>query len=160
MRLAQHARVVLLASEGVQNKEIAQQLGVDRMQFARLRERYVESGLKGNERNLSRRVTSVKVAVQKLVKLITQSKPEAATHWIARKMGAVLGVCASTVMRRWQANGLKPHIVRGFNVSRDPEFVEKLEDVVSLYLSPPDHALVLCCDEKCRRWSARNRACL
>ena len=86
--------------------------------------------------------------MQKLVELTTQSTPEAATHWSTRKMGAVLGVSASTVMRHWQANGLKPHIVRGFKVSRDPKFVEKLEDIVGLYLSPPEHALVLCCDEK------------
>ena len=59
-----------------------------------------------------------------------------------------LGVSASTVMRHWQAHGLKPHIVRGFKVSRDPHFVEKLEDIVGLYMSPPEHALVLCCDEK------------
>ncbi len=63
-------------------------------------------------------------------------------------MGEVLGVSASTVMRHWQAHGLKPHIVRGFKVSRDPKFVEKLEDIVGLYMSPPEHALVLCCDEK------------
>ena len=63
-------------------------------------------------------------------------------------MGAELGVSASTVMRHWQANGLKPHIVRGFKVARDPQFIEKLEDIVGLYMSPPEHALVLCCDEK------------
>jgi hypothetical protein len=81
-----------------------------------------------------------------LVQLTTQSTPEAATHWSTRKMAAVLGVCPSTVMRHWQANGLKPHLVRGFKVSRDPKFVEKLEDIVGLYMSPPEHALVLCCD--------------
>src|SRR5213595_2983849 len=63
-------------------------------------------------------------------------------------MAAELGVSASTVMRHWHAHGLKPHIVRGFKVSRDPKFVEKLEDIVGLYMSPPEHALVLCCDEK------------
>ncbi len=65
-----------------------------------------------------------------------------------RKMAAELGVSASTVMRHWHAHGLKPHIVRGFKVSRDPKFIEKLEDIVGLYMSPPEHALVLCCDEK------------
>ena len=59
-----------------------------------------------------------------------------------------MGVSASTVMRHWHAHGLKPHIVRGFKVSRDPQFVQKLEDIVGLYMSPPEHALVLCCDEK------------
>lgn len=63
-------------------------------------------------------------------------------------MAAVLEVSPSTVMRHWQANGLKPHVVRGFKISRDPKFVEKLEDIVGLYMSPPEHALVLCCDEK------------
>lgn len=63
-------------------------------------------------------------------------------------MGAELGVSASTVMRHWHAHGLKPHIVRGFKVSRDTKFVEKLEDIVGLYMPPPEHALVLCCDEK------------
>lgn len=78
----------------------------------------------------------------------TQSKPEAATHWSARKIAAELGVAPSTVMRHWQAHGLKPHIVRALKVSRDPKFVEKLENIVGLYMSPPEHALVLCCDEK------------
>ena len=63
-------------------------------------------------------------------------------------MAAELGVSAASVSRHWRANGLKPHIVRGFKVSRDPKFVEKLEDIVGLYMSPPEHALVLCCDEK------------
>ena len=106
------------------------------------------AGLQGIERDLPRGAPPVKVDVAKLVELTTQSTPEAATHWSTRKMAAVLGVSPSTVMRHWQANGLKPHLVRGFKVSRDPQFVEKLEDIVGLYMSPPEHALVLCCDEK------------
>jgi hypothetical protein len=86
--------------------------------------------------------------VARLIELTTQSQPEAATHWSTRTMAAELGVHASTVARHWQANGLKPHQMRGFKVSRDPKFVEKLEDIVGLYMSPPEHALVLCCDEK------------
>src|SRR5207249_9513775 len=78
----------------------------------------------------------------------TQAKPVAATHWSTRTMAAELGVSASTVMRHWHAHCLKPHIVRGFKVSRDPKFIEKLDDIVGLYMSPPEHALVLCCDEK------------
>ena len=148
VRLSQRARIVLLAAQGLQNKDIAEQLGVGRVQVARWRERYVNLGLEGIERDLPRGAPPVKVDVQRLVQLTTQSQPEAATHWSTRKMGAVLGVSASTVMRHWQANGLKPHIVRGFKVSRDPMFVEKLEDIVGLYMSPPEHALVLCCDEK------------
>lgn len=148
VRLAQRARIVLLAAQGMQNKEIAERLGVGRVQVARWRERYVQSRLEGIERDLPRGAPPQKVDASKLVELTTQTTPEAATHWSTRKMAAVLGVSPSTVMRHWQANGLKPHLVRGFKVSRDPQFIEKLEDIVGLYMSPPEHALVLCCDEK------------
>jgi len=148
VRLAQRARIVLLAAEGMQNKAIAQQLGVGRVQVARWRERYAESRLAGIERDLPRGAPPAKVDVARLVELTTQTKPKAATHWSTRTMAAELGVSAASVSRHWRANGLKPHIVRGFKVSRDPQFVEKLEDIVGLYMSPPEHALVLCCDEK------------
>ena len=148
VRLAQRARIVLLAADAMQNKDIAEQLGIGRVQVARWRERYLECGLQGIERDLPRGAPPVKVDVARLVELTTQTTPEAATHWSTRKMAAVLQVSPSTVMRHWHANGLKPHLVRGFKVSRDPKFVEKLEDIVGLYMSPPEHALVLCCDEK------------
>ena len=148
VRLAQRARILLLVAEGMQNKAIAQQLGVGRVQVARWRERYAESRLAGIERDLPRGAPPAKVDVARLVELTTQTKPEAATHWSTRTMAAKLGVSAASVSRHWRANGLKPHVVRGFKVSRDPKFVEKLEDIVGLYMSPPEHALVLCCDEK------------
>ena len=148
VRLAQRAQIVLLAAAGLQNKEIGEQLGIGRVQVSRWRERFLESGIAGIERDLPRGAPPLKVDVTKLVELTTQATPEAATHWSTRKMAEVLGVSASTVMRHWQAHGLKPHIVRGFKVSRDPQFAEKLEDIVGLYMSPPEHALVLCCDEK------------
>ena len=108
VRLAQRAQIVLLAAQGLQNKDIAAQLGIGRVQVARWRERYLEGGLQGIERDLPRGAPPVKVDVAKLVELTTQSTPEAATHWSTRKMGAALGVSASTVMRHWQAHGLKP----------------------------------------------------
>ncbi len=148
VRLAQRARIVLLAAQGLQNQMIAKQLGVGRIQAARWRERYATARLAGIERDLPRGAPPASVDVTCLVQLTTQSKPEAATHWSTRKMAAVMGVSAASVSRHWRANGLKPHLVRGFKVSRDPEFVEKLEDIVGLYMSPPEHALVLCCDEK------------
>ena len=148
VRLASRARIVLLAAKGMQNKDIAEQLKIGRVQVSRWRERYVESRLEGIEHDLARGAPPVKVDVARLVELTTQSKPAAATHWSTRKMAAELGVSAASVSRHWRANGLKPHIVRGFKVSRDPKFVEKLEDIVGLYMSPPEHALVLCCDEK------------
>jgi transposase len=148
VRLAQRARIVLLAADGMQNKEIAQRLGVGRVQVSRWRQRYAESRLAGIERDLPRGAPPVKVDVARLVELTTQARPAAAMHWSTRLMAAELGVSASTVMRHWHAHGLKPHGVRGFKVSRDPQFVDKLEDIVGLYMSPPEHALVLCCDEK------------
>ena len=148
VRLAQRARIVLLAAQGLQNQVIAEQLGVGRIQVSRWRERYATARLAGIDRDLPRGAPPATVDVPRLVELTTQSKPEAATHWSTRKMAAVMGVSAASVSRHWRANGLKPHLVRGFKVSRDPEFAEKLDDIVGLYMSPPEHALVLCCDEK------------
>ena len=148
VRLAQRARIVLLAADGMQNKDIAQQLDVGRVLVSRWRERYAQSRLSGIERDLPRGAPPAKVDVARLVELTTQTKPKAATHWSTRTMAAELGLSAASVSRHWRANGLKPHVVRGFKVSRDPQFIEKLEDIVGLYMSPPEHALVFCCDEK------------
>ena len=148
VRLALRARIVLLAAQGLQNTDIAAQVGVGRVQVSRWRGRYAQSRLAGIWCDLPRGAPPVKVDVARLVKLTTESKPKAATHWSTRTMAAELGVSAASVSRHWRAKGLKPHLVRGFKVSRDPKFVEKLEDVVGLYLSPPEHAIVLCCDEK------------
>jgi len=148
VRLAQRASIVLLAAEGLQNQEIAERLGIGRIPVSRWRERYLAQGLAGIERDLPRGAPPKKIDVARLIELTTQSKPECATHWSTRTMAAELGVHSVTVSRHWRANGLKPHLIEGFKVSRDPDFVEKLEDIVGLYLSPPEHALVLCCDEK------------
>jgi transposase len=148
VRLAQRARIVLLATQGLQNVEIAEKLDVGRVQVARWRARYAESRLAGIERDLPRGAPPVKVNVARLVELTTQTTPKEATHWSTRTMAEQMGVSAASVSRHWRATGLKPHLVRGFKVSRDPQFVEKLEDIVGLYMSPPEHALVLCCDEK------------
>jgi transposase len=148
VRLALRAQIVLLAAAGRQNKDIATELGIGRVQVARWRERYAQSRLAGIERDLPRGAPPAKVDTARLVELTTQSQPAAATHWSTRTMAAVLGVSAATVSRHWRKHGLKPHRVETFKVSRDPQFVEKLEDIVGLYLNPPEHALVLCCDEK------------
>lgn len=148
VRLAVRARIVLLAEQGRQSKDIAAELGIGKVQVSRWRERYAQSRLAGIERDLPRGAPPVTVDVARLVELTTQAKPEAATHWSTRTMAEELGISAASVSRYWRKNGLKPHVVRGFKVSRDPKFVEKLEDIVGLYMSPPEHALVLCCDEK------------
>ena len=103
VRMSLRARIVLLAAQGLQNKDIAQALGVGRVQVARWRGRYLQFGLEGIERDLPRGAPPVQVDVQKLVELTTQSTPEAATHWSTRKMGAVLGVSASTVVLKKKA---------------------------------------------------------
>ena len=148
VRLAQRAHIVLLAAQGLQNKDIAARLGVGRVQVSRWRKRYAQSRMAGIERDLPRGAPPVKVDVARLVALTIEGKPKVATHWSTRTMAAELNVSAASVSRHWRAKGLKPHLVRGFKVSRDPKFIEKLEDVVGLYLSPPEHAIVLCCDEK------------
>ncbi len=148
VRLMQRARIVLLAAEGKQNKAIAEQLSLGRIQVARWRERYAQHRLAGIERDRPRGAPPPKVDVARLVELTTQSKPVAATQWSTRTMAAELGISAASVSRHWRANGLKPHLVRGFNISRDVKFVQKLEDIVGLYMAPPERALVLCCDEK------------
>ena len=148
VRLEQRAGAVLLAADGFQNKDIAQMLSIGRVQVSRWRQRYGQHRLAGIERDLPRGAPPVKVDIARLVELTTQSKPEAATHWSTRTMAQQIGVSAASVSRHWRAHGLKPHLVRGFKVSRDPKFAEKLEDIVGLYMSPPEHALVLCCDEK------------
>mgnify|MGYP003608058522 CR=1 FL=1 len=148
VRLAVRARIVLLAEQGWQSKDIAAELGIGKVQVSRWRERYAKARLAGIERDLPRGAPPATVDVARLVELTTQAKPEAATHWSTRTMAAELGISAASVSRYWRANGLKPHLVRGFKVSRDPKFAEKLEDIVGLYMAPPEHALVLCCDEK------------
>ena len=148
VRLARRAQIVLLAAEGLQNMEIAERVGVGRIQAARWRERYAEEGIAGIEQDLPRGGRKPKIDAAEIVRLTTQTSPPAATHWSTRTLAAHVGVSDTTVQRVWRAHGLKPHRVRTFKVSRDPHFVEKLEDIVGLYLNPPEHALVLCCDEK------------
>jgi len=148
VRLAVRARIVLLAEQGWQSKDIAAELGIGKVQVSRWRERYAKARFAGIERDLPRGAPAATVDVARLVELTTQAKPEAATHWSTRTMAEELGISAASVSRYWRKNGLKPHVVRGFKVSRDPKFVEQLEDIVALCVSPPEPALVLCCDEK------------
>jgi transposase len=148
VREARRAALVLLAAEGLSNQEIGERLGVGRVQVGRWRTRYAEGGLAAIVQDRPRGGRPRQVDEQEIVRLTTQTKPPAATHWSTRTLAQATGTSASSIRRVWRAHGLKPHRVERFKVSRDPRFVEKLEDIVGLYLSPPDHALVLCCDEK------------
>ena len=148
IRLARRASIVLLCADGLDNKTVGEILGVDRIAVGRWRERYAAGGLVAIEQDLPRGGRTPVVDRAELVRVTTLSMPEAATQWSTRLLGDKLGISHSTVSRIWKANGLKPHRIDAFKVPREPEFVEKLEDIVGLYLSPPAHALVLCCDEK------------
>jgi transposase len=151
VRLAERASIILLAAQGLQDKQIGQRLGIDRITAAHWRSRYLEQGYAGLVKDAPRSgrprtVTALKV--RQIVARTTQSKPANATQWSTRSMAAAEGVSEKTVRRIWKQYGLKPHLLRGFKLSNDKNFAEKLEDVVGLYLSPPEHALVLSCDEK------------
>ena len=148
VRLARRAQIVLLAAAGLENQAIAAELGIGRVQVGRWRDRYAQGGLAAIEKDLPRGGRLAKVDAAQIVQRTTQTLPAAATQWSTRSLAKEMGVSDTTGLRVWRAHGLKPHLVRGFKVSRDPEFVEKLEDIVGLYLAPPEHALVLCCDEK------------
>ena len=149
VRLVRRASIVLLCADGFDNKTVGEILGVDRIQAGRWRERYVLGGIAAIGKDLPRGGRPTRIDAGQIVARTTQSLPEAATQWSSRTMASSFGgVSHSTVSRIWKKHGLKPHRVARFKVSRDPRFVEKLEDVVGLYLSPPEQALVLCCDEK------------
>jgi transposase len=150
-RLQQRARVILLAAQGWQNKDIADEVDLDRRQVALWRQRFVSGGIDALRQDAPRsgRTPSVTPEVEsRIVKTTLNERPPAATHWSTRTLGEHLGLSATTIRRVWARNGLKPHLQRTFKLSRDPRFVDKLFDVVGLYLEPPDKAIVLSCDEK------------
>ncbi len=150
-RLAERCQIVLLASEGKSNERIAALLGITRQKAARWRARFREAGRAGLEHDApgrGRKPVYGPEMASLIVERTLRTKPPAATQWSQRSLARVLDVSSRTVGRVWQAHGLKPHLIRTFKVSNDPRFAEKLEDVVGLYLHAPEHALVLCCDEK------------
>lgn len=151
VRFAQRARIILLANEGKQDIEIAALLNVTRQKAARWRQRYLISGVEGLKKDASRPGRKPKITRRKTDSVVTQTikcKPANATHWSTRTMAEYTGLSESSVRRIWKAHGLKPHLSRTFKLSNDKAFAEKLEDIVGLYMNPPDHALVLSCDEK------------
>ena len=151
MRLMQRAKMILLAATGKQNDEIARTLGVQASTVGRWRRRFAERGLAGIEKDAprgGRKPTQQRHWTQRIIETTLHETPPMATHWSIRTLAKYLGTSPSLVQRVWKTHQLKPSQVQTFKLSRDPHFVEKLLDVVGLYLHPPDHALVLCCDEK------------
>jgi transposase len=165
-RQVERARVVLSAAAGKQDVEIACEIGISNQKAARWRKRFLKMGLAGLEKDAprpGRTPTITPAQVQEVIRKTTQKKPANATHWSTRIMAEAAAVSEKTVRRIWHKHGLKPHLSRTFKVSNDPEFAEKLEAIVGLYLNPPDHAIVLCADEKSQiqalDWTVHNPVC-
>ena len=148
--LASRCRIVLACAKGWTNIEVAEELGVDRNTVAKWRNRFVAArldGLHDEPRPGAPRTIGDDDVERVIVKTLEQS-PRDATHWSTRSLAAATGMSQSSVSRIWRAFGLKPHLVESFKLSPDPLFVEKVRDIVGLYLNPPDAAVVLCVDEK------------
>jgi transposase len=148
--LALRCRVVLLAAEGLNNTEIAQRLGVHRLMVRKWRSRFAEYRLDGliDEPRPGKPRTITDEQVEEVIVKTLESTPKNATHWSTRSMAREVGLTQSAVLRIWRAFGLQPHRQETWKLSKDPQFVAKVRDVVGLYLNPPERAVVLCVDEK------------
>lgn len=148
--LVVRSRVVLLAASGATNLEIADRVGLSRISVGKWRRRYAEEGIGGlyDQLRPGRPRTLGDDRIAALINATLHSRPDSETHWSTRSMAAETGISKSTVQRVWSAFGLKPHRQKGFKLSTDPFFVEKVRDIVGLYLNPPENAMVLCVDEK------------
>ncbi|HEY7553790.1 MAG TPA: IS630 family transposase [Candidatus Binatia bacterium] len=148
--LAQRARIVLGCAAGKDNAGVAAELGVGRQTVGRWRSRFIGKRLDGlldePRPGAPRKITDAKV--ESVLRLTLEKTPRDATHWSTRSMARQCGVSQSAVSRIWRAFALQPHRVKTFKLSTDPLFIEKVRDIVGLYLNPPDKALVLCVDEK------------
>jgi transposase len=148
--LAQRSRIVLLAAEGLKNTEIAQRLGVSRNMAATWRARFAAQRLDGllDEPRPGRPRTISDDKVEEVIVKTLETTPTDATHWSTRSMAREVGLTQSAVHRIWRAFGLQPHRQQTWKLSKDPQFIAKVRDIVGLYLDPPERAVVLCVDEK------------
>jgi len=148
--LALRARIVLACATGKSNVAVARELGIVELTVGKWRKRFVKSGIDGlldsPRPNVHRKLTDEKV--EQVIHTTLETMPSGSTHWSTRKMAKRAGVSRSSVSRLWRAFKLKPHRQETFTLSTDDFFVEKVRDIVGLYMSPPDHAAVLCVDEK------------
>src|SRR5947209_9890646 len=149
-RLAMRARIILACAEGLENKTVAASLRVNAVTVGKWRQRFLDDRLEGladePRPGAPRTITDAKV--EEVVTKTLEEKPKAATHWSTRRMAEAVGLSQSAIVRVWHAFGLKPHLREAFKLSSDPFFVEKVRDVVGLYMSPPENAIVLSVDEK------------
>jgi transposase len=155
VRLLERSKIILLAASGLANYKIAKELGVDVNKVGRCRNRFAEYGIEGIKKDRPRganhggKDTHEQAKLRsKIIKLTVDTEPDDATHWTTRSLANRLGINHSFVNRVWREVGLKPHLWKTFKVSNDPMFEEKLRDVVGLYLSPPENAVIFSVDEK------------
>lgn len=148
--LVTRARIILMAADGMQNIEISKEVGLSRHAVGRWRSRFVEYGMQGLDDELrpGRPRTIRDEDIAQLITQTLQRKPKNATHWTTRLIAEQTSISKSTVQRVWSTFGLQPHRHKSFKLSTDPFFIEKLRDIVGLYLNPPENAVVLCVDEK------------
>ena len=150
-RLVQRAQIVQMAADGVLSQDIARTLEISRPTVQLWRERFLALRLEGLEKDAPRpgRIPNIpEKKVRAVVDTTLHTKPPNATHWSVRSMAKAQKISRMAVQRIWKQHNLKPHLIKTFKLSRDKHFVEKLYDVVGLYLNPPDKSLVLCVDEK------------
>jgi transposase len=148
--LALRSRIVLLAGDGLKNIEIAERLGIDHATARKWRSRFAERRLEGvlDEPRPGRPRTVTDEQVEEVIVRTLETTPRDATHWSTRSMAREVGLTQSAVLRIWRAFGLQPHRQETWKLSKDPQFIDKVRDVVGLYLNPPERAVVLCVDEK------------
>jgi transposase len=148
--LALRCRIVLACAEGASNQEVADRLGISRPTVTKWRSRFVARRLEGlaDEPRPGAARTITDEQVEQVLATTLETTPKDATHWSTRSLARATGMSQSAISRIWRAFGLKPHLVDTFKLSTDPQFIEKVRDVVGLYLNPPEAALVLCVDEK------------
>ena len=150
-KLVWRSRIVLLTAAGVGTMSIVRALGKSKPTVWRWQQRFVAQGIAGLERDATRPGRKPPLALAVIAQVVGKTlheRPPAATQWSTRTMARAVGLSQTSVRRIWNAHGLKPHLTRGFKLSNDKRFVDKLRDVVGLYLSPPDKAMVLSVDEK------------
>ena len=150
MSVAERARIVLLAADGLNNNVVADKVGVNQATVVKWRKRYVERGVDGliDEPRPGAPRTITDADVEAVVVRTLEEAPTDATHWSTRDLAKRVGMSPSSVGRIWQAFGLKPWMADSWKLSDDPQFIDKVRDVVGIYLNPPEHAVVLCIDEK------------
>ena len=149
--LVSRAKIVLLCADGFDNKAVAEEVGTSRQTVGKWRERFRTQGLMGlyDERRPGKPRSIEDDEVMVLLRKTVDTEPaDGSTHWSCRSMADTTGVSKSTVHRVWKAFNIQPHRQKHFKLSTDPFFVEKVHDIVGLYLNPPDNAMVLCVDEK------------